>query len=513
MDKKSLIKVTNKYNCMVSGEKRMAPCAGCTNPKGCVSRGMQYKENDIMNEKAIVKIDADGEVVKCAKGLSAGECGFTAGAKVCGACGAMPVEGKMADGLFDDEFDDEEKGGYGAMRPENSDDIVTRMGKKKKRMMNEDMMDEEDDEDMMDEEEVPMVSMRKKKPMMAEMTEEDDDVMDEEDDEDDEDMADMQQRRMKARSRRLMNMGMKSGDVDDDAFLCAFERKVYPAQSSTCENCPGGCAPEGFLPTILEIEGMAEDMLNGKVLDSGYSSKADFFVVDVERNDGVTVEAFFDGMTGELYGWQRLSGNKIDEKSAFQEIQPMIDFNQAAEIATKSIEGAVISVDADVFEGFDSYAVEIEGVDGKSYDVYVGLDGEVLGYDEYEADEADEIEAEAAEIALKRAYSDDQRDAMAKKGQSLPDGSFPIKDEADLRNAIQAYGRAKDKNAAKAHIMKRAMALKLEDLIPMNWVPKKIQEEVAGEKKDASNEFIATLMEFEILSAEEQSKDVLGGSL
>lgn len=465
-----------------------------------------------MSEKAVVKINADGQVTKCAKGLDAGDCGFMPGAKVCGACGAMPVQGKEADGLFDDDFYEETKGGYGAVRDANSMDIVTRMAKKKKKgamsISSEDMMD---DDEMMDEEEMPSM-VKKKRPMM--MPDMEDEMSDEDmGEEDDEEENDMMMRRMKARSRRMNSMGMKSADFDADAFVCSFDRKVYPGVSAPCENCPGGCASESGMPGLLEIEGMAEEMFSGKVLDSGYSDKADFFVVDVERKDGVPIEAFFDGSTGECWGWHRLSDEHMSEKSAFYSADDIIDFNRAAEIAVKSIEGQVLAVDPDVFEGYDSYAVEIQGIDGKSYDVFVGLDGEVLGYDEYDADDAEDIEAEAAEIALKRAYSEDERDSMAKKGQALPDGSYPIKDEEDLRNAIQAYGRAKDKNAAKAHIIKRAMDLKLEDLIPMNWVPKKVQEEVAGGKKDASDEFLATLMEFEILSAEEQSKDVLGGSL
>ena len=36
--------ISSKYNCIATGEKRMTPCAGCPNPKGCLSRGMQYKE-------------------------------------------------------------------------------------------------------------------------------------------------------------------------------------------------------------------------------------------------------------------------------------------------------------------------------------------------------------------------------------------------------------------------------------------------------------------------------------
>jgi hypothetical protein len=63
-------------------------------------------------------------------------------------------------------------------------------------------------------------------------------------------------------------------------------------------------------------------------------------------------------------------------------------------------------------------------------------------------------------------FSADQREEMAKGGEALPDGSFPIKTVQDLKNAIRAYGRAKDQTAAAKHIVKRAKALGQEDLIP-----------------------------------------------
>jgi hypothetical protein len=65
-----------------------------------------------------------------------------------------------------------------------------------------------------------------------------------------------------------------------------------------------------------------------------------------------------------------------------------------------------------------------------------------------------------------REYSDEERKSMADKGLALPDGSFPIKDLEDLKNAIQAYGRSKDQAAAAKFIVKRAKALSAEDLIP-----------------------------------------------
>jgi len=44
---------------------------------------------------------------------------------------------------------------------------------------------------------------------------------------------------------------------------------------------------------------------------------------------------------------------------------------------------------------------------------------ELLGYDKYEADEVEAIEAEAAEIALKRAFSEERRIDLAKSGEAM----------------------------------------------------------------------------------------------
>lgn len=70
---------------------------------------------------------------------------------------------------------------------------------------------------------------------------------------------------------------------------------------------------------------------------------------------------------------------------------------------------------------------------------------------------------------LKREVSQDERENLASEGKALPDGSFPIANVGDLKNAIQAVGRAKDPGKAKAHIKARAKDLGREDLIPENW--------------------------------------------
>lgn len=433
-----------------------------------------------MADTPTVQLLANGEI-KCAKGLDLSECGYKPGAKVCGKCGAAAVSVKNEEFETDWVEADEKADEKADMKPKKI------KPESPMEVMASDVADEDDD---MEEEEDDA-------PTPAESTE-DDDMDDEEEEKMWGELEEMLKNRKKARKKRMETMGVKSEQFegDDKAFVCAIERKVYAGGTDICANCPGGCEPHGDMPTLLEIEGIAEDMFAGKILDSGYADQTDIFVVDVQRKDGKPIEAYFDGTTGEIMGWHLLNEDLIGEVATVPG-EKVISFDEAASIATKSIEGEVVAVDADMFEGYDAYAVEIEGIDGKSYDVFVGIDGEVLGYDEYDAEEAADIDAEVADLALKRMYSDDRREELAKEGMALPDGSFPIVDEADLQNAIQAYGRAGDKEAAKKHIMKRARALGKEDMIPENWM----SEEKSLSDDEAKN-LLGSLMEFEMLALE-----------
>lgn len=60
-------------------------------------------------------------------------------------------------------------------------------------------------------------------------------------------------------------------------------------------------------------------------------------------------------------------------------------------------------------------------------------------------------------------YSQADREKMAKTGEAMPDGSFPIKDAEDLSNAMNDLGRKGNDPAVKAHIAKRARAMNMED--------------------------------------------------
>jgi hypothetical protein len=62
-----------------------------------------------------------------------------------------------------------------------------------------------------------------------------------------------------------------------------------------------------------------------------------------------------------------------------------------------------------------------------------------------------------------------ERRKLAEEGKALPDGSFPIRNREDLKDAIQSYGRAKDKDEAKRWIRKRARELNAEKELPEDW--------------------------------------------
>ena len=62
-----------------------------------------------------------------------------------------------------------------------------------------------------------------------------------------------------------------------------------------------------------------------------------------------------------------------------------------------------------------------------------------------------------------------ERRKLAEEGKALPDGSFPIRNREDLRDAIQSFGRASDKDQAKRWIKKRARQLNAEKELPEDW--------------------------------------------
>jgi len=67
-------------------------------------------------------------------------------------------------------------------------------------------------------------------------------------------------------------------------------------------------------------------------------------------------------------------------------------------------------------------------------------------------------------------WTAEQRREAAAKGWALPDGSYPIANREDLRDAILSYGRSRaDRQEVHEHIIERAKALHASDELPEKW--------------------------------------------
>lgn len=79
-----------------------------------------------------------------------------------------------------------------------------------------------------------------------------------------------------------------------------------------------------------------------------------------------------------------------------------------------------------------------------------------------------------------------EREKLADKGEAEPNGSYPIRNRADLENAVKAWGRGGAKESDKRWIMKRARELNATDALPDDW-----QDD--GDKDDAADHARAML--------------------
>ncbi|GAG47531.1 unnamed protein product, partial [marine sediment metagenome] len=85
----------------------------------------------------------------------------------------------------------------------------------------------------------------------------------------------------------------------------------------------------------------------------------------------------------------------------------------------------------------------------------------------------------------RREFSRQRREKLAGEGKALPWGGFPIENCGDVKNAVQAIGRAKDRSKTIAHITGRAKSLGCSHLLPKKW---RGGNQGASEKSMASEE-------------------------
>ena len=429
-----------------------------------------------------LNVDAEGGILACAKGVDLAQCGYVKGDKVCGKCGAVPTEMKvmtlaLADELvskaaqLDEELKKKKKMPVmPQVRMEDSDTDEA----EETIVSAEASQDEELEDDESDEEDMPVEAEEDEDEEDEEEVEEDDE--EEDDEEEDEDDASVGGSSLldKFRKARLQQIGVKSLDVGQHGYKCAMDTKVYAGGTPPCADCSGGCSGPGV--TLLHAEGISQTLVKGDVVDSAYIDKGDMFVTTIRRKDGKTFDVYVDNI-GEIRGHSLVGASTIYDPN-FDDLT-MVTFDEAANIAMMHLQrkdAEVIGIQPAAFEGHEAYVVDIQCKTGESYDIFVGLDGTLLGYETLQDPDIEEIEAEAAEIALKTAYPQAVRHELAKAGIAMPDGSFPILGHNDLMNAIQASKRATNQKDVRGHIVLRAKTIGYESTVPSSWTEIGIQE-------------------------------------
>ena len=436
-----------------------------------------------------LNVDAEGGIMSCAKGSDLGQCGYVKGDKVCGKCGAVPVEMKVmpvavAEELLakaamleaelekkkkplpkqiqmeDADSDEEEEASVDA---EMAAEVEGEADEEEELTETADEEEAEDDEDMEEEDEEEEVVEEEE-----EDTEEDD--VEEEDTEEDDVSANPQSLLDKFRKARLQQIGVKAADIGSHGYKCAMDGKIYPGGTPPCADCDGGCFGQKGGITLLHAEGISQTLVKGDVVESAFIKDHDMFVTTIRRKDGKMFDVYTD-LLGEIRGHSLVDSSTIYDPSV--DDLTMVTFDEAANIAMMHLQrkdAEVVSIQPAAFEGHEAYVVDIQCKTGESYDIFVGLDGTLLGYETLQEPDIEEIEAEAAEIALKSAYPLAVRSELAKAGIAMPDGSYPILAHNDLLNAIQASKRATNQKEVREHIALRAKTIGYEQAIPPSWM-------------------------------------------
>jgi len=161
----------------------------------------------------------------------------------------------------------------------------------------------------------------------------------------------------------------------------------------------------------------------------------------------------------------------------------------ARPILLTEVDGHTHIIDLDQGNGGSSSYETAENEDtGHSHPWVMNMDGEVVvgasaghSHQPLKKNESDKL---LEEILIeddgfnKRKFTAARRKELASQGLALSDGSYPIVNVSDLKNAIKAFGRAKNKGRVAAHIKRRAKALGASELLPEEGVLAKFLKSV-----------------------------------
>jgi len=130
---------------------------------------------------------------------------------------------------------------------------------------------------------------------------------------------------------------------------------------------------------------------------------------------------------------------------------------------------------------------------------------------DYTVDESNEELQKAENLLLgdiirKSEFSEKERKDLAKRKLAMSDGSYPIRNVSDLKNAIQAFGRTgSNKSETKFWIKRRAKELGKESLLPDTWKSNNVD---LFEGEGDSNKLMKNMNKNRILKKSYQTEDL-----
>lgn len=104
----------------------------------------------------------------------------------------------------------------------------------------------------------------------------------------------------------------------------------------------------------------------------------------------------------------------------------------------------------------------------------------------------------------KTEFTEEERKKLAEEGLALPDGSFPIRNKQDLKDAIKAIGLARSYSKIKKWIIKRARELDAVDLLPEKW---KVKDSVFENRESFEKLWNVAKEEYETVNDPKQIKE------
>lgn len=191
-----------------------------------------------------------------------------------------------------------------------------------------------------------------------------------------------------------------------------------------------------------------------------------FLIAKQDASVGLLEPEFVRSLIGKSGPQDTTTGGYVPDSTATRERERFVTPNgltltgSPGDIASFIHKAAIAARDREGAGGADGFRL------ATAYVKAVPDTGELA--EQHRADVAKAV-AEYEQI-VKAKYSAGDKRKMAASGEAMDDGSYPVKDEADLDHAIKAVGRGgADHDAIRRHVIKRAKALGKSSEIPGNW--------------------------------------------